>query len=142
MNLRNTENRGTILIADDDSAVLILIKTILTAAGYRVVLAAEGADAIHLARQKHLRIDLALLDIRMPGIHGTQLADEILSVRPNARVLFMSGYVDEEIIRIKMLDEYAGFLPKPFKTADLLESVRTALESPASMPAPESSVEA
>jgi len=108
---RSTGNRGTILIVDDDPAVLVLIQTILTAADYRVLLAAERADAVRMATQKHLHIYLALLDVRMPGMSATALADEMLSLRPNVRVLFMSGFVDEEIIRIKMLDQYAGFLP-------------------------------
>jgi DNA-binding NtrC family response regulator len=116
---------------DDDPAVLVLIQTILTAADYRVLLAAERADAVRMATQKHLRIDLALLDVRMPGMSATELADEMLSLRPNVRVLFMSGFVDEEIIRIKMLDQYAGFLPKPFRSDGLLRAVRRAMEAPA-----------
>jgi DNA-binding NtrC family response regulator len=116
---------------DDDPAVLVLIQTILTAADYRVLLAAERADAVRMATQKHLHIDLALLDVRMPGMSATALADEMLSLRPNVRVLFMSGFVDEEIIRIKMLDQYAGFLPKPFRSDGLLRAVRHAMEASA-----------
>jgi len=128
---RSAGNRGTVLIVDDDPAVLVLIQTILTAADYRVLLAAEREDAVRMATQKHLHIDLALLDVRMPGMSATALADEMLSLRPNVRVLFMSGLVDEEIIRIKMLDQYAGFLPKPFRSDGLLRAVRHALEAPA-----------
>src|ERR1700722_2294618 len=107
------ENRGTILIVDDDPAVLVLIQSILMAADYRVLLATERADAVRMAQQKHVHIDLALLDVRIPGVSGSELAEEIVSVRPDIRVLWMSGFVEEEFIRVKPLGGYAGFLPKP-----------------------------
>ena len=128
---KNNGSRGTILVVDDDPAVLVLIQTILTAADYRVLLASEREDAVRMATQKHLRIDLALLDVRMPGMSATALADEIMTIRPNVRVLFMSGFVDEEIIRIKLLDQYAGFLAKPFRSDGLLRALRHAMEAPA-----------
>jgi two-component system cell cycle sensor histidine kinase/response regulator CckA len=124
-----TENRGTVLIVDDDASVLVLIQNILVAAGYRVMTAAEPADAIRMARQKHIHIDLALLDVRIPGVSGTQLADEILASRPGVRVLWMSGFVDEEFIRVKLVDEYAGFLPKPLHRDSLLLAVEDAINA-------------
>jgi two-component system cell cycle sensor histidine kinase/response regulator CckA len=123
------ENRGTVLIVDDDPAVLVLIQSILMAADYRVLLAAERADAVRLARQKHVRIDVALLDVRIPGVTGTELADEILSIRPDVRVLWMSGFVDEEFVRVKLLDGYAGFLSKPLRRDGLLTAVQQAIEA-------------
>ena len=127
MNVTGT-NRGTILIVDDDPGVLVLIQTILMAADYRVLLAAERADAVRMARQKHIHIDIVLLDVRIPGVSGTELADEILSIRPDVRVLWMSGFVEEEFIRIKMLDGYAGFLSKPLRRDGLLLAVQRAME--------------
>jgi|SRR5580658_934886 DNA-binding NtrC family response regulator len=123
------ENRGTVLIVDDDPAVLVLIQNILMAADYRVLLAAERAHAVRLAGQKHIHIDLALLDVRIPGVSGTELADELLSVRPNIQVLWMSGFVDEEFIRVKLLDGYAGFLAKPLRRDGLLLAVQQAIET-------------
>jgi DNA-binding NtrC family response regulator len=82
-----------------------------------------------MARQKHLHIDLVLLDVRIPGVSGTQLADEILSIRPHIRVLWMSGFVDEKFIRVKLL-EYAGFLAKPLHRDGLLAAVQQAIEAP------------
>jgi DNA-binding NtrC family response regulator len=124
------ENRGTILIVDDDPAVLVLIQSILTAANYRVLLAAERADAVRLAGQKHVHIDLTLLDVRIPGVLGTELADEILSVRPDIRILWMSGFVDEEFIRVKLLGGYAGFVPKPLHRDGLLQAIENAIATP------------
>jgi two-component system cell cycle sensor histidine kinase/response regulator CckA len=122
------ENRGTVLIVDDDPAVLVLIQSMLVAADYRVLLAAEREDAVRLAAQKNIRIDLVLLDVRMPGVSGTALADEISSIRPGIRVLWMSGFVDEEFIRIRLLKGYAGFLPKPLHRAGLLLAVEEAIK--------------
>jgi DNA-binding NtrC family response regulator len=123
------EHRETILIVDDDPAVLVLIQSILMAAEYRALLAVGRADAVRIAQQKHVHIDLVLLDVRVPGVSGTELADEILSIRPNIPVLWMSGFVDDEIIRVKLLDEYAGFLSKPFHGDDLLLAARQAIEA-------------
>jgi DNA-binding NtrC family response regulator len=124
-----TGNRETILIVDDDAAVLVLIQNILTAAGYRVMPATEPADAVRMAQQKHIHIDVALLDVRIPGVSGTELADEILSIRPDVRVLWMSGFVDQEFIRVKLLDGYAGFLSKPLRRDGLLSAVNDAINA-------------
>jgi hypothetical protein len=123
------ESRETILVVDDDPAVLVLIQSILMAAGYRVLLAAEAGDTVRIAGQQHVPIDLVLLDVRVPGVSGTELADEILSIRPGVKVLWMSGFVDEEFIRIRLVDRYAGFLPKPLHPDDLLLAVREACEA-------------
>src|SRR5580692_6772528 len=124
------ENRGTVLIVDDDPAVLVLIQNMLLAADYRVLLAAERADAVRIAKQKHVHIDVALLDVRIPGVSGTELADEILSIRPDIRLLWMSGFVDEEFIRVKLVDGYNGFLTKPLRRDGLLLAVQQAIEAP------------
>jgi two-component system cell cycle sensor histidine kinase/response regulator CckA len=124
---RATANRGTILIADGDPSVLVIVKTILTNAGYRVLLAAGSEDAIRLAGQKHVRIDVALLDVRLPGMPGVQLAGKILSIRPGVRVLFMSGFRDDEFIRIKLLGRQAGFSREPSVGGDLLQAVQKAV---------------
>jgi CheY-like chemotaxis protein len=133
INKQSDEYRGTILIADDEPAILVLIRTILTAAGHRVLLACGGEDAIRLAGQKHLHIDAALLDIHMPGVQHAELAAGIRSLRPETPILFMSGLVDDEIIRIRSLEGYAGFLAKPLQPDCLLRTVRQAIAEPASV---------
>jgi two-component system, cell cycle sensor histidine kinase and response regulator CckA len=122
-------HRETILIVDDDPAVLVLIQAILVTAGRRVLLAAERADAVRLARQKHIRIDLVLLDVRLPGVTDTELADEILSIRPDVRVLWMSGFVDDEFVRIKLLDGFAGAPAKPLRRDGLMSAVEDAMQA-------------
>lgn len=122
-------SRGTILVVDDDPAILVLIHTVLTASDYRVLVAGGGEDAVRLAMQKHQHFDLALLDVCMPGMRPAQLAGKIRSLRPEIPILFMSGYVDEETIRLRLLDEFSGFLPKPFRPEALRRAMRRALET-------------
>jgi two-component system cell cycle sensor histidine kinase/response regulator CckA len=125
--MNTAENQGTILIVDDDPSVLILVQNILTSAGYRVLPALDRADAVRLAGQKHIHMDMALLDVYMPGVSGTELADEIMSIRPNLRILWMSGFVEDEFIRIKLIAGYSGFLSKPLRRDGLLLAVEQAM---------------
>ena len=108
-------NRGTVLIVDDDPSVLVVIKAILTTASYRVLLAVEGDDAIRLARQKHIHIDVALLDVRLPGIHGTQLAGELLSIRPSLRVLLCPAFLTTRLFASNYSTGMPGFCPSRSK---------------------------
>ena len=126
----DASTNGTVLVVDDDSSVLVLMQTLLSAAGYRVVVASTAGDAIRLATQRHLHLDLAVVDVRLPDMQGPQLADQLLGLRTNLRVLFMSGFVDEEIVRIKLLD-HRGFLAKPFGNDGLLRAVADAMKAPA-----------
>src|SRR5262249_6227374 len=113
---------------DDDPDVLVLIQTILSGAKYRVLTALGRAEAVRLAEQKHVHIDAVLLDVRIPGVTGGELAEEILAIRPHVRVLWMSGFVDEEFIRIRLVEGHVGFLPKPLQQTDLLRAVEQAIE--------------
>lgn len=124
---KQTGTRGTILVVDDEPAVLLIINTILTAADYRVLLAGSGKDAIRLAGQEHVHVDVALLDVCMPGVRTAEIAGDILSLRPHIPIVFMSGFVEDEIVRIRIM-EYDGFLAKPFKTGSLLQVLRDAME--------------
>lgn len=120
-------NRGTVLVVDDDPAILVLIQNILSAANYRVLAAVERADALHLAEQKNVHIDLALIDVCMPGVRGPEFAAEIRALRPEIHLLWMSGIVDQEFVRIRLTDGYAGFLPKPLQRAGLLSAIEQAI---------------
>ncbi len=115
---------------DDDPAVLVLIETMLTAANYRVLAAIEREDALRLAAQKHIHMDLALIDVCMPGVRGPEFADELRAFRPSIPLLWMSGIVDEEFVRIKLTAGYAGFLPKPLRQAGLLGAIEQAILAP------------
>lgn len=111
--------RETILVVNEDPAVVVLIQSILMATGYRVIPVTEPADAARVARQKHLHVDLLLMDPQLAGTSGTALGDEILAMRPDIRMLGIWGMADEAFIRIKVLDE----------CHDLLPAVRKALQA-------------
>lgn len=124
------QDAQTILVIDDDQAVLLLVRAVLQGAGFRVLSAQNAASAMNLAGQKHWRIDLALIDVCMPETNGVEVADQLLSVRPGIPIVFMSGFVDQEVIRVQALHVRHGFVSKPFVPSGLVEAVRQALQAP------------
>ncbi|MBX3160514.1 MAG: response regulator [Deltaproteobacteria bacterium] len=119
---------GTILVVDDDDSVRRVTERTLRNAGYTVLSASSGKDALALAAAHRGALDLVLTDIVMPGMSGRDLARELEQVRPT-RVLFMSGYHQNTPIG------GSQFLAKPFTRAALLEKVREALEASAAVAA-------
>jgi two-component system, cell cycle sensor histidine kinase and response regulator CckA len=119
----------TILVVEDEPALRALVSQMLESKGYMVVTAESAEDALELARSD--LIDLVLTDLVMPRISGRELAARIRETRPNARVLFMSGYADEAVVRHGALDAGAAFVEKPFSANELARSVREALDRPA-----------
>ena len=118
----------TILVAEDEEGIREIVVRRLTAAGYRVLDAANGAAALHLADQYPDPIDLLLSDVRMPGMRGDELAATLLERRPRTRVLFMSGYAGSLTNHQDTLGPGVTILPKPFTKAQLLAAVRTMLD--------------
>ncbi len=114
---------ATILVVDDDDNVRRATERILRSAGYSVLSASSGHNALTLAREHQGVIDLLLTDIVMPGLSGRDLAREIVAAQTTERVLFMSGYHQHAPIGDSQ------FISKPFQRADLLDKVRTVLAS-------------
>lgn len=119
--------RATILLAEDEYAVRALCSRVLQMAGYAVIEAADGAQAVELATQHDGQIDLVVTDVVMPGMSGREAADTIRLLRPETRVLYMSGYTDDDILRHGVLRGRVAFLPKPFTPDVLLARVRELL---------------
>ncbi|NMC71479.1 MAG: PAS domain S-box protein [Myxococcales bacterium] len=127
-------SQGTILLVEDDAAVRRVTERMLLSAGYRVLSATGGGDALLLMEQHDGPIDLLLTDVLMPRMSGPKLAERLRRIRPSLRVLFMSGYAapDGDDTR------WAGpevpipgtVIPKPIDRATLLSRVREALETP------------
>jgi two-component system cell cycle sensor histidine kinase/response regulator CckA len=122
--------------------VLAVVACMLQGGGYNALLATNADAALRLVARESLAIDLVLLDVVMPEISGPDLAERILATRPDIKVLFMSGYIDCEVVRIKILDRGLELLAKPFTPDGLLESVERALNCPALCAAPTSAREA
>jgi len=125
----------TILVVDDDISVLTVIKCMLESSDYNVLLANNADVALRMAQRHDLSIDLMLTDVMMPDVSGPDLAKQMQVIRPQMKVLIMSGYADSEVVRVKVLDHALGFLPKPFTSDSLLETVKRAIIAPRSLSA-------
>ena len=121
--------KGTVLLVEDEDAVRTLASRVLEAAGYRVLVAANGPAALELVDRLGDSIDLLLTDVVMPGSSGPQLARTLLERRPGMLVLFMSGYADRAGGDEVALD--APFLAKPFTPAALVQLVGSLLSGAA-----------
>lgn len=117
----------TILVVDDDLSVLTVVKCMLESSDYNVLLANNADVAVRMAERDDLSIDLLLTDVVMPDLNGPDLAQRIQSIRPAIKVLFMSGCTDSDVVRVKVLEHELGFLPKPFTSDSLLETVQRIL---------------
>jgi CheY-like chemotaxis protein len=122
--------RETILLVDDENALRKLGKRVLTDAGYRVLEASDGAMALRVAAEEVGEIDLVLTDVEMPNLGGRGMVDELHELSPGMRVLFMSGYTDNEILRRGIRTSETDFLRKPFTAESLCDAVRAVLNKP------------
>jgi two-component system, cell cycle sensor histidine kinase and response regulator CckA len=128
--LRGTE---TVLVVDDQDQLRKLIELVLTSYGYRVLQAANPADALRQSERYAGPIHLLLTDVVMPGMTGPELADRIKPLRPSMQVIFMSGYLERATRDHPRIPDLAGFhLPKPFSPEVLAAKVREVLDSPRS----------
>ena len=121
----------TILLAEDESSLRNLARQFLESQGYTVLEAAEGAAAIQICNSHPGPIHLLLTDLIMPGINGRELARRVCAMRPETKVLYMSGYAENAIANNAMLEEGIPLLQKPFSLSTLRTKVREKL-SPAS----------
>ncbi|MDH4164105.1 MAG: ATP-binding protein [Nitrospirota bacterium] len=123
--------RGTerILLAEDDEPLRKYTKTILEEAGYTVVEASNGIEAVERFKERPDAVDLLLLDVIMPKKNGKEAYEEIRRTRPGIKVLFTSGYTAELIGQQGMLNNHVNFLSKPCTPNELLGKVRAVLES-------------
>jgi PAS domain S-box-containing protein len=118
----------TILLVEDEEAVCALSKHILGKAGYTVLAASNGIEALRICEQHEGPIHLVLTDVIMPTMSGKDLADRLVAKYPHLRVLYMSGYTDEAIFHRGVLKSGTQFIAKPFTPADLTRLVRQVLD--------------
>jgi two-component system cell cycle sensor histidine kinase/response regulator CckA len=124
-----SSGRETVLLAEDEEVVRRLVSQLLTTQGYRVLAAGSGAEALDMAGRHGGNIDLLLTDVVMVGMSGRELAEKLLTSRPNTKVLYMSGYTDDAILRHGVYQSSAAFLSKPFSTVTLIRKIRDVLET-------------
>lgn len=117
----------TILLADDEETVRTFTRTVLETAGYSVIEAVDGEDAVEKFRKYNNDIHFLILDVVMPKKNGREAYDEISKIRPGIGTLFISGYADDVMNRERMTLQGVSFVSKPFSAAILLKNLGTVL---------------
>jgi PAS domain S-box-containing protein len=123
---RGTE---TVLLVEDDEAVRALVRQALLRDGYKVLDSADPLEAQRISAEYRGRIQLLITDVVMPKVSGRELAERISQLRPNMKILYMSGYTDGAVLNSGILEEEVAFLQKPFTPDALTAKVREVLES-------------
>jgi two-component system, cell cycle sensor histidine kinase and response regulator CckA len=119
----------TVLVVDDEAAVRSAVREILQATGYIVLEAGSGEEALRSCAGQEGPIHLLLTDVMMPGMSGPEVAQRLAHMRPEMRVLYMSGYSDDALIRRGVVKQGAAFVQKPFTPDALARKVREVLNS-------------
>jgi CheY-like chemotaxis protein len=128
--VKATRRSATILVVDDQQSIRRLTSELLGNLGYRVLAAATGEEAVQVAEAEPGAIDLLLLDIVLPGMNGREVAERVLARRADARVLYMSGYMDDTPLRAGVRSRRAAFLEKPFRFEQLVAKIEEVLAAP------------
>ena len=124
----STVGTETILLVEDEEAVRTVAARILRAAGYNVMTAANGGEALLICERHQGELGLLLTDVVMPKMSGRELAERLQQVRPGLLVLYMSGYTDDSMVRHGVLEAGMEFIAKPFSGAALRRKVRDVLD--------------
>jgi len=120
----------TILLVEDEEGLRGLAQMVLEASGYKVLSARNGAEAVRICYEYADVIHLLFTDVVMPKMSGRQLTDLLSPSRPTMKVLYMSGYTDDTMVRHGILDAETNFLCKPFTPVVLAQKVREVLDGP------------
>jgi len=118
-----------ILVVEDADSIRTMVCAMLNQSGYRCIDARDGEEALRLIEDATDPIDLVLTDVMMPRMGGAELARRLSYLRPGLRIIFMSGYSDDPVVRT-MERSPSLFLPKPFTAGALMQKVRHTLDLP------------
>lgn len=119
----------TVLLVEDEVALRGMVREILEGQGYRVLEVTAPEAALALPDRQKSQIDLLLTDVVMPGMSGVELAERLKPAHRGMKVLFMSGYTDDGVVRQGTVSPGSAFIQKPFKPEALLRKVRRILDS-------------
>jgi DNA-binding NtrC family response regulator len=119
----------TVLLVEDDDQVRAVAKAMLERGGYTVLDAASCGEALSWCQQKEGRIDVLLTDVVMPGMSGRILAEQVRGGRPGMKVVFMSGYTDDGVVREGATTAGIAFVQKPLSVTRLLGTLREVLQA-------------
>lgn len=126
---RPARGSETILLVEDDDSVRKFVRRALSGCGYRVLEASRAEEAIPAVERHGKDIDLVLTDVVMPGLRGPEVVRRLKALRPGIRVIFMSGYTDQDMFERDMLGPQAIYLQKPLTLRTLSEKVREVLDA-------------
>jgi signal transduction histidine kinase len=129
-----TGNGETVLVVEDDEGVRSYAAETLRELGYAVLTASDGSAALKFVRDRSQRVDLILTDVVLPGMNGREFAEAAVALRPDARVLFMTGYSRNAIVHHGRLDRGVALIQKPLSHDALAEKVREVLDSAGGVP--------
>ena len=118
-----------ILLVEDEEAVRALAARILQDQGYKVLEGMNPTDAIRIGERHKDSIDLLLTDVVLPEMSGRKVAEHLAFLRPGMKVLYMSGYTDDSVVRHGVLEANTAFLQKPFTPESLARKVREVLDA-------------
>ncbi len=119
---------GTILVVDDEQLIRSMTRDLLQMAGYEVMVACDGAEALAILRERGHEIDLVILDLLMPGMDGAEVFKSLREVKPSLPCIFSSGYGAEDVAAAYRNDEHVRILSKPYEAATLTSAIRELLE--------------
>jgi CheY-like chemotaxis protein len=119
----------TVLLVEDEASLRELLREALEANGYSVLVARDGAEALQIAEAHAGPIQIMVTDVIMPGMTGPKIADLVAQTRPEMKVLYISGYSDESVVRHGLIGPGRAFLSKPFGPEVLLRRVRESLDA-------------
>jgi two-component system, cell cycle sensor histidine kinase and response regulator CckA len=118
----------TLLVADDEESVRTLAGHILRRHGYTVMEASNGREALEMVEKHEGSLEMLVSDVQMPVMGGRELAEALLKLRPGIKVLLLSGYTDDGLVRNGVIRQQYAFLPKPFTPNELVRCVRQILD--------------
>jgi CheY-like chemotaxis protein len=125
----DSRKEKTILVVEDAEAIRKLVCTMLSHDGYQCLEAGDGAEALEIVERADDQIHMVLTDVMMPQMGGPELARHLSVLRPNVRIIFMSGYTEDPLVR-RVERVPSIFLPKPFTATMLTHKVRESFERP------------
>jgi PAS domain S-box-containing protein len=120
----------TILLVEDDPQVRAIAASVLRRNGYVVLETANGGEAIMICEQHGAKIDLLVTDVVLPLMSGRQIAERVRGMRPEIKILFMSGYTDDAVLQHGILDSGMAYLQKPITPSSLTQKVREVIDQP------------
>lgn len=117
------------MVVDDEEHVLLLVKMMLVEAGYRVIAAKDGFQAISIYKKLSTQIDLVVLDYILPIMDGSEVFAELRAINPRVNVMLSSGFAEQTKVNQMLANGLRGFIPKPYTQEKLLLQIRSAIDS-------------